>query len=281
MILEVKDFSFKYSSSKENVLKNIKFSLAEGEFLAITGRNNSGKSTLGYAINGLIPHFYRGELEGSIVVNGKDTVNTPIGELVQDVGLVFQNPFTQLSGTTQTVFQELAIGLENFGVPKDEMVERINNVMKILDIEFLKDRVPFGLSGGQQQKVALASILVMEPKVLILDEPTSQLDPGSSEEIFQIISILKERGTTIILIEHKLEEIAEYADRVMVLEYGEIKMLDKPEKVLNSEKLYELGIRPTRYAELGNKLISHNCWKKQAPVTFKETKEMVEEIIND
>lgn len=142
--------------------------------------------------------------------------------------------------------------MENYGVPRDKMKQRINEVLDILEISYLKDRYPFSLSGGQQQKVAIASILVMQPEIFILDEPTSQLDPGSSEEIFQLITTLRRNGTTIILVEHKLEEIKEYADKVMVLDDGEIKIFGKPKEILNDKKLYEYGIRPTKYAELGN-----------------------------
>ena len=280
MILKVDNLSFKYKVSDKKVLKNINFSLEEGDFLAIIGHNNSGKSSLCYALNGLIPNFFKGDMEGSVIVNGLDTKKTPIGELVSQVGLVFQNPFTQLSGTTETVYEELAIGLENYGVPREEMIERIEMVLKNLGIEDLKDRLPFALSGGQQQKVALASILVMQPKILILDEPTSQLDPGASEEIFKLVAKLKEKGTTIIIVEHKLEEIAEYCNKVMVLDDGETRMLGKPSEILNNKKLYDFGIRPTKYAELGIKLTDENLWHKEIPIRFTDAEKMVGEVIN-
>lgn len=280
MILEVDNLSFRYRAGKRQILKNISFTLEQGDFLAIIGSNGAGKSSLGYAVNGLIPHFFKGDFSGQVLINGIDTQVKPLSELVSEVGLIFQNPLTQLSGTTETVFEELAIGLENYGLPRKEMVKRITEVLKLMKIEELQERLPFALSGGQQQKVAIASILVMQPKILILDEPTSQLDPGASEEIFQLISALRENGTTIILIEHKIEEIAEYADQVMVLADGEIKLQGRPGEILHKQELSEYGLRPTKYAELGNKLTEEGLWKNQVPVNYAGAKKMVEVLLN-
>jgi energy-coupling factor transporter ATP-binding protein EcfA2 len=281
MILEVSNVSFKYPMAGKNALKGISFTLEKGDCCAIIGQNNSGKSTLCCTLNGIIPHFFKGDYSGDVVLNGVNTRDAALKDLVAKVGLVFQNPFTQLTGTTDSVFEELAVGLENYGVDRHSMIRRINAVLKELHIEELKDRLPFSLSGGQQQKVALASIVIMNPEILILDEPTSQLDPGASEEIFQLIATLRDHGTTIIFVEHKIEEVARYANKVLVLSDGEIKQFGAPKNLLSSRELQKFDIRPTKYTELGYKLSDEGLWSKTIPVTFEEAKQMVGEILYD
>ncbi len=205
-------------------------SLADN-FRALVGPNGAGKSTLAYALTGFIPHFYRGHLEGTITVDGKLTAETPLHDLIRSAGLIFQNPFNQISGTKFTVLEEIAFGLENLGVPPDEMRTRVREIMAMLDITDLADRSPVALSGGQMQRVAIASVLAMRPKALILDEPTSQLDPIGSREVFAAVrSLAANAKTTILMIEHKLEWVAQFADRVIALSAGEIIADGKPER---------------------------------------------------
>ena len=155
----------------------------------MVGPNGAGKSTLCYTIAGFVPHFFKGELTGAVLVDGSDLQSSTLNEWVLTVGLAFQNPFNQISGAKYTVFEELAFGLENIGIPRDEMIARVEESMKLTGISDLADRSPYSLSGGQQQRVALTSILVMQPKVLVLDEPTSQMDPvGNVRSIWRCTS---------------------------------------------------------------------------------------------
>ena len=170
------------------------------------------------------------------------------------MGYVFQNPFNQITGARDNVFEEIAYGLENFGVPVDEIQKRVERVMEMTNTVYLAEKNPFELSGGQQQRVALASILVLEPDILVIDEPTSQLDPRETERVFDIIRQMKESGKTIILVEHKIELVAEYADDVIVLEDG--KMIDFGEKheVLSKLELQEHGIMLPQSVILADKM---------------------------
>lgn len=157
------------------------------------------------------------------------------------MGYSFQNPFTQISGVKETVYEELAYGMENIGVPRDEMIDRVEKLIQIFHLEKLKDKNPFQLSGGQKQRVALASMIALDPEIVILDEPTSQLDPQSTEEIFEIIQLLKEQGKTIILVEHKIDLIAEYCDHILLISGGEIGMIGETEEVLTDPKVLTYG----------------------------------------
>jgi energy-coupling factor transporter ATP-binding protein EcfA2 len=187
------------------------------------------------------------------------------------VGLAFQNPFNQISGAKYTVFEELAFGLENIGISREEMVTRVEEAMKLTGISDLADRSPYSLSGGQQQRVALASILVMQPKVLVLDEPTSQMDPIGTREVFAVIRTMAERGMTVVLVEHKVEWIAEFADRVIALHNGQILLEGSPSEVLTSELLEEMGFGISRYTSVARAAQKLGLWKgEKLPVTLDE-----------
>src|SRR6476659_2104461 len=238
-IVNLQDVTYKYPLTDTPALQNINLRVNEGEFLAIIGPNGAGKSTLCYALAGFVPHFFKGELTGLVEVLGKESLNSTLSEWVLNVGLAFQNPFNQISGAKYTVFEELAFGLENIGIPRDEMKARVQATMKLTGISDLAERSPYSLSGGQQQRVALTSILVMQPKVLVLDEPTSQMDPVGTREVFGVVRALAERGMTVIMAEHKVEWIARFADRVVALHEGQILIEGKPSDVLTSDLLPE------------------------------------------
>src|SRR6266508_6282237 len=214
-IVELRDVTYKYPLTDNPVLKNINLAVNEGEFVAIVGPNGAGKSTLCYTIASFIPHFFKGELTGTVEVAGIESHKSTLADWVLNVGLAFQNPFNQITGAKYTVYEEIAFGLENIGIPRDEIKVRVEDVMNLTGITDLADRSPYSLSGGQQQRVALTSILVMQPKVLVLDEPTSQLDPAGTREVFGVIRKMAEQGLTVILVEHKVEWIAQFADRVI------------------------------------------------------------------
>ena len=203
-----------------------------------------------------------------------ESSQSTLDEWVLNVGLAFQNPFNQISGAKYTVFEELAFGLENIGVPRDEMKARVTKAMDLTGISDLADRSPYSLSGGQQQRVALASILVMQPKVLVLDEPTSQMDPIGTREVFGVIRKMAEQGMTVVLVEHKVEWIAQFADRVIALKDGQILLDSTPSKVLTSPILEESGFGVSRYTSVARKAQELGLWKTdRLPVTLDEAVE--------
>lgn len=273
-IVNLQNVTYKYPLTDTPVLQNINLQVEEGEFVALIGPNGAGKSTLCYTLAGFVPHFFKGELEGKVEVAGVESQNSTLSEWVLNVGLAFQNPFNQISGAKYTVFEELAFGLENIGVPRDEMNTRVENAMRLTGINNLADRSPYSLSGGQQQRVALTSILVMQPKVLVLDEPTSQMDPIGTREVFGVIRRMAEQGMTVILVEHKVEWIAEFADRVIALKDGQMLLDGIPSDVLTSPLLPESGFGISRYTSVARQAQELGLWEKEnLPVTLDEAAE--------
>ena len=240
--IEVNNLKYRYPHTENLALDGISFQIEKGQFIGIAGQNKSGKSTLCQAFSGLIPTMFKGAYGGKIVIDGMEAAKTPVAELCQKVGLVFQNPFNQLSGAKDTVFEEIAFGLQNLGVPRDEIVKRVEENLRLLDIEEYRDRNPFDLSGGQTQRVAIASILAMNPQVIVLDEPTSQLDPQGSEEVFRVVEKLSEMGITIIMVEHKVEKLAAYCHKILLLHEGKQIAYDTPEQIFSRDDLEELGV---------------------------------------
>ena len=246
-VIEIEHLKYKYPNTKRLALDDISLTIEKGEFIGIVGRNGAGKSTLSQAMIGLVPQFYKGAYGGKVLVDGVLTDTCPVEEMCEKVGLIFQNPFNQLSGATETVYGEVAFGLQNLGIPADEMHKRVEKVLKQLDIWQYRDRNPFNLSGGQMQRVAIASVLVMQPDIIILDEPTSQLDPEGTEEVFRVVDQLTEAGFTIIMIEQKLEKIAKYCDRIILMNDGKMVDFDTPEKIFSRDDLAEFGVEPPAY----------------------------------
>lgn len=249
--VELKNVSFKYATAKENTIRNASFKIKEGEFCALIGANGSGKTTICNLIRGFAPHFYTGDIEGELEIFGEKITEESLKMLSKEVGFVFQNPFVQISGSTETVFAEVAFGLENLGTPLDVINKRVNETLKLTGIDYLRDKNPTELSGGQKQRVALASILAMEPKIFVIDEPTSQLDPQGTEDIFEIIKLLKSQGKTIILVEHKIELVAEYADHIIVLDKGEVVMDGTSQEIFTDPKLLTHCVQLPCYANVG------------------------------
>lgn len=272
---KLEDVSYKYPLEDREILKNINLDIKKGEFWAVIGKNGSGKTTLCNVLRRFIPDFYKGELKGKITLEGKELKDYSAKEIVQKVGFVFQNPFTQISGVKETVFEEIAFGLENLALDAEYIRKRVEETLKLLHIEELRDKNPYELSGGQGQKVALASIIAMDPEIMVIDEPTSQLDPKGTEEIFEIIDILKKEGKTIILVEHKLELIAEYAEKVMVLDEGEIILSGNTEDVLKNKILIEKEIGIPQYAALAYRLMDEGKVKfEEIPITKEKAVEV-------
>ncbi|RHT22651.1 ABC transporter ATP-binding protein [Clostridium sp. AM33-3] len=249
-VITVENLRYRYPHAKELALDGLDFSVKKGEFIGIIGENGAGKSTLSQALMGLVPQFYKGAYGGTVMVDGIEAGRTPVAQLCGHVGLVFQNPFNQLSGAKDNVYEEVAFGMQNLGVPAEEMKNRVEEALKLLDIWQYRDRNPFDLSGGQMQRVAIASVLVMRPDVMILDEPTSQLDPEGSDEVFKAVETLTGSGITILMIEQKIEKLAAYCDRILLLHKGKQIAFDTPQKVFSMPDLNNYGIQAPAFTRI-------------------------------
>lgn len=249
-VITVENLRYQYPHAEKLALDGITFSVERGEFIGIIGENGAGKSTLNQALIGLVPQFYKGAYGGKVIVNGKEAGNTPVAQMCGNVGLVFQNPFNQLSGAKDTVYDEVAFGMQNLGVPREEMHKRAEEALKLLDIWQYRERNPFDLSGGQMQRVAIASVLVMRPDVMVLDEPTSQLDPEGSEEVFRAVEKLTKSGITILMIEQKIEKLAAYCSRILLLHQGKQIAFDTPQKIFSMENLEDYGVQAPAFTRI-------------------------------
>jgi energy-coupling factor transporter ATP-binding protein EcfA2 len=222
--LVVENLSFRYRDRPGTAVRNISFSVERGEILLVAGASGCGKTTLIRCINGLIPRSYKGELSGRILVNGEDTSRWSLARISQRVGTVLQDPERQILGTK--VCNEIAFGLENLGLPREEIVWRIDEALNYLNIFHLRERDTFNLSGGEKQKVALAGVLAMRPNILLLDEPLASLDPASALETLQIVRRLADEGMTILMVEHRVEDVMKiHPRRVMFMSDGEVRYL--------------------------------------------------------
>jgi energy-coupling factor transport system ATP-binding protein len=235
--VSVQDLAYTYRGQKEPALDGVSLDVAQGEFVVIMGHSGAGKSTLCTSLNSLIPHFFRGRMQGEVRIEGRSTREGKVGEFAQEVGLVFQDFEAQLFSTN--VALEVAFGPENFQVEREEMVRRVHEVLGHVRLEGFEDRTPATLSGGQKQRLAIASVLAIEPRILCLDEPTTDLDPVGKLGIFRIAEELKNRDdVTLIVVEHETEETLD-ADRIVVLRDGKI-VADRPAReVLQDVKLLE------------------------------------------
>ena len=237
----LKNVNYQYPLEEKEVVCDFTYCFEQGKVYGLIGENESGKTTLCNIIRGFIPELYRGKLEGEILINGRKISSYDSGELASIVGYSFQNPFVQISGVKDNVYEEIAYGMENIGVPREQMIKRVDELVTMFHLEELVDKNPYELSGGQKQRVALASMIALDPEVVIMDEPTSQLDPKSTEDIFEIVNILKKQGKTIILIEHKIDLVAEYCDSILLMHQGELVMHGDAKDVLTDPKVLEYG----------------------------------------
>ncbi|MEJ5292354.1 MAG: ABC transporter ATP-binding protein [Candidatus Methanosuratincola sp.] len=251
-IIEVKGLCYTYPESETPSLIDVNFKAEPGEFVLVTGPSGCGKTTFCRALNGLIPNSYGGDFKGTVVVDGLLTTSTPVYELAQRVGLVFQNPENELFCTT--VEREVAFGPENLALPREEIAMRVEEALEIVGISHLKEKSPEELSGGEQQKVAIAALLAMKPKVLVLDEPTANLDPVSAKSVLELMNSLNENGVTVILVEHRLEMVSHLVDRCVVFEGGRIVADGSPREVLYSDKVSELGVGLPKVVQVSKRL---------------------------
>lgn len=240
-LIETKSLTYTYPGGTKPSILDVSIKIEKGEFTLITGPSGCGKTTLCRCFNGLIPHFYQGELKGEVVVAGLKVAEKPIYELAKHVGLVFQNPENQLFALS--VEKDVAFGLENLGVPIEELRARVDWALRLTGIQDLRERAPYELSGGQQQRVAIASVLAMQPEIIVLDEPTSFLDPLGAKKIFEdIYGLNRKLGITVVLVEHRLDLTARYADHIIIMDEGRVVLDGDSRKILNSEQARLIGV---------------------------------------
>ena len=241
--IEFIDVSFVYEDAETPALENINLKVQPGEVVLLAGPSGAGKTTLCSCLNGLVPHFHNGVLKGQVLVKGRDTKRTRVGVLSSLVGLVFQDPESQL--ISPTVADEIAFGPENLAVPRDEIVRRVEEGLDVARLKGFEEREPYNLSGGEQQACAIAAIFAMYPEIYVMDEPTSNLDPlGTQRVLSMIVKVAKERGKTLLIAEHKLEEILPLVDRVVVMDRGRIVQDDTVEGALSKGDIEHVFVRP-------------------------------------
>jgi energy-coupling factor transporter ATP-binding protein EcfA2 len=279
-IVRVEGLTFTYSGFDTPAISDINLSIEEGEFVLLLGPSGCGKSTLCRCLNGLIPHFYAGKMEGRVLVAGMDVSKTPTYVLSQYVGMVFQNPENQLFSLT--VENDVAFALENLGMPRDEIRRRVDFALKAVGIEDLRKRSPFELSGGQQQKVAIASILALMPKIMVFDEPTSSLDPVSAKSIIEtIFKVKKELGTSVVVAEHRVELLADKVDRVIVMQKGRIVKDGRPREVFVSEEMIPYGVPVPKVVSMAKGVNRHFKVFNEIPLSSEEFEQGIRRFIHD
>ena len=277
-IIETSELVYSYPGATAPSLASVSITIEKGEFVILTGPSGCGKTTLCRSFNGLIPHFYGGKLEGDVVVAGHRIVDRPINELALYVGFVFQNPENQLFALS--VEKDVAFGLENLAMPRDEMRNRVDWALQTVGKEDLRERPPHELSGGQKQRVAIACVLAMQPQVIILDEPTSFLDPMAAERILKVINGLNARlGITIVLVEHRLDFASKYADHVIVMNEGKVVLDGKPQEVFNSEKARLLGVGIPKATRLYQILVENGIKLGKIPLSSEDATSLLGTVL--
>ena len=277
-IIEATGLTYTYPGANKPSLREVALTIEKGEFAILTGPSGCGKTTLCRCFNGLIPHFYSGESKGNLKVADLNVSEHTIGEMARHVGLVFQNPENQLFALS--VEKDVAFGLENLGMPREEMRERVDWALKMTGIEDLRERAPHELSGGQQQRVAIASVLAMQPEIIVFDEPTSFLDPLGAQKIFEVISHLnKTLGITIILVEHRLDLAAKYSNHVIIMDEGKTVLDGEPKAIFNSEQAWLLGVGIPKAVRLWRLLEENGVQLKDVPISSEEATQYLREVL--
>jgi len=251
-LIEIKNLTYTYPGTLNPSVHDVSIKIEKGDFVLITGPSGCGKTTLCRCFNGLVPHFYQGEIKGEVTVAGINVLERHTYEMAKHVGLVFQNPENQLFALS--IEKDVAFGLENIGTPREEMRKKVDWALNQTGIYDIRERSPHEISGGQQQRVAIAAVLAMEPDIIVLDEPTSFLDPLSAEKIFEVIYRLnKEQGITVILVEHRLDLTAKYTNRLIVMDKGTVRLEGDPREILSNEETRLIGVgipKPTLLYQL-------------------------------
>lgn len=279
-LVEAGDLTYTYPGASKQSIKDVSIKIEKGQFALITGPSGCGKTTLCRCFNGLIPHFYQGEMKGTIHVAGLNVLDHQIYELAKHVGLVFQNPENQLFALS--VEKDVAFGLENLGVPRDEMRKKVDWALQLTGIYDLRERAPHELSGGQQQRVAIASVLAMEPELIVLDEPTSFLDPLSAQRIFEVIHQLnKNLGITVVLVEHRLDLTAKYSDHIIIMNEGKVVLDGNPREILGLEEARLIGVGIPKATRLYQILVQSGVHLGSTlPLSSDEMADTIKEALN-
>ncbi len=269
--VSIQDLGWKYAGRKNFAIENINLEIEDNTFTSIVGPNEHGKTTLVSCIKGLIPNSFHGVWRGNVEIYGKDVREMSAQSLADEIGFVFADPEAQF--TSMTVQEELVFGLENIGLDLSEVKNRLEWVTEIAMISDLLDKSPYEISGGQKQRVAIASVLAMKPRIMILDEPTSMLDPLGKDFIFDILSSLKqEQNLTLIVVEHNIEQVAPLSDQIVLMYDGGIAKHAPPVEFFeNSEFLYEHGINAPEATAFLDRLKVENYYHGSLPATFEET----------
>ena len=280
-MIEISKMGFQYSGSDRMALRDINLTIQDGEFVGLIGVSGAGKTSLTHTLTGMIPHHYKGDFYGSVQINGLDTVECRGEDLYRIVGSVFQDIDSQM--VASVVEDEILYGLENFGFSREEISERLENVLDTLGIRDLRYRALSSLSGGQNQKVAIASIVALRPQIIVLDEPTGELDPESSLQIFRLLRQLNEQfGITVLIVEQKIMLLCEYVDRMIVMNEGAI-VFDGPARdvVRHTQTFEDIGINVPRVVTLCGQLRKKGLYNGQVPLNVEEGEKMVREVLRD
>ena len=278
-IITFDNVTYTYPGTETPALDSISFSVLPGEYVAVLGLNGAGKTTLGLCVNGVVPTMLGGDLEGTVTVAGLDVGEYAVREMAKIVGMVFDNPEFQMSQLSAA--EEIAVGLENAGVPYEDMIRIIPETLALVGLAGFEERSPLGLSGGQQQRLAIAAVLAMSPQILIMDEPTSNLDPIGKQEVFDMAARLnKEKGMTVIVIEHEVEVMARYADRVIVLNEGKVVLNGTPHDIFSRvDELAALHLRVPESAALSTLLARQGLWKGETPTRTESAVDAVNTLL--
>lgn len=278
-MIEISNFSFRYREGGARTVRDVNLTIPDGMFVGITGAAGSGKSTLTYAFNGIIPHCYPGDFFGSVKIDGVDTCEASLTDISRMVGSVCQDIESQM--VSSVVEDEILYGLENFGVPKDEIESRVSEALETMGIADLRHRNIAGLSGGQKQKVAVAAVIALKPRVLVLDEPTAELDPASSVGVFELLrGYAQNNGTTVIVVEQKIALLSEYADKLLIVDDGAIAFEGTPPEVLaHSDELLEIGVNCPRSTSLVNGLRKRGLYAGPAVRNVDQAVQVCKEVL--
>ena len=271
-VIKVENLTVQYLGEENNALDGVSLEIEKGEFVALLGAHGAGKTTLCHSLNGLVPNMISADMYGAIEVLGEIPPKIPVRQLATKVGSIFDNPEFQMSQLS--VFEEVALGLQNLGVEKSIIEKNISESLKLVGLEGFEDRSPFEISGGQQQRLAMASALAMKPEILILDEPASNLDPIGKEEGFSVTRKLnQEEGMTVIIAEHEVEVIADFADKLILLEEGRINEIGTPQEIFPKfvDNQEYVGVRVPQVTELASKRLE---LFESIPVTLDEAERM-------
>jgi energy-coupling factor transporter ATP-binding protein EcfA2 len=269
-LINFQNFYYRYKGNEEYALNNINLKIEDNKFILLCGETGSGKTTLIRCMNGLIPQFYAGFYKGKVELwNQKNTAETPIADLSTEIGIVFQNPENQL--IAMNVEHEIAFGLENIGVPAKEISKRIKESASLTEIEHILDKAPFELSGGEQQRVAIASILVLQPKILILDEPTALLDPYMAKKIINLLDeIRSEKNISILISEHRLDLILPFSQQIILMHNGKIIEHGQSESVINGINFQNLRLNKPMIYSIFKTLKKENIYDRNIPISIPE-----------